>query len=148
MQARKWNVKKDYPFISGWCKQRDWDSSIPQELLPAVGVIVIDQDPICAAGLFVDKTSKLGFMWGIFSNPKISKIKLFKAMKMCVEGIKKQATKNKLSVVYTITGENALHKLYGKHMGIKMCENNINSYIMDVQKNKYKNLDWISYYNA
>jgi len=146
MQARKWNVKKDYPFISEWCKQRDWDSSIPQEILPAVGVIVVDQDPICAAGLFVDKTSKLGFMWGIFSNPKISKIKLFKAMKMCVEGIKKQATKNKLSVVYTITGENALHKLYGKHMGIKMCENNINSYIMDVQKNKYKNLDWISYY--
>ena len=146
MQARKWNVKKDYPFISEWCKQRDWDSSIPQEILPAVGVIVVDQDPICAAGLFVDKTSKLGFMWGIFSNPKTGKIKLFKAMKMCVEGIKKQATKNKLSVVYTITGENALHKLYGKHMGIKMCENNINSYIMDVQKNKYKNLDWISYY--
>ena len=146
MQARKWNVKKDYPFISEWCKQRDWDSSIPQEILPAVGVIVVDQDPICAAGLFVDKTSKLGFMWGIFSNPKAGKIKLFKAMKMCVEGIKKQATKNKLSVVYTITGENALHKLYGKHMGIKMCENNINSYIMDVQKNKYKNLDWISYY--
>ena len=148
MQARKWNVKKDYPFISEWCKQRDWDSSIPQEILPAVGVIVVDQDPICAAGLFVDKTSKLGFMWGIFSNPKTGKIKLFKAMKMSVEGIKKQATKNKLSVVYTITGENALHKLYGKHMGIKMCENNINSYIMDVQKNKYKNLDWISYYNA
>ena len=146
MQTRKWNIKKDYPFISNWCKQRDWDSSIPQEILPAVGVIVVDQDPICAAGLFVDKTSKLGFMWGIFSNPKIGKIKLFKAMRMCVEGIKKQATKNKLSLVYTITGENALHKLYGKHMGIKMCENNINSYIMDVQKNKYKNLDWISYY--
>jgi len=146
MQTRKWNIKKDYPFISNWCKQRDWDSSIPKEVLPAVGVIVVDQDPICAAGLFVDKTSKLGFMWGIFSNPKIGKIKLFKAMKMCVEGIKKQAAKNKLSVVYTITGENALHKLYGKHMGIKMCENNINSYIMDVQKNKYKNLDWISYY--
>ena len=145
MQARKWNVKKDYPFISEWCKQRDWDSSIPQEILPAVGVIVVDQGPLCAAGLFVDKTSKLGFMWGIFSNPKISKIKLFKAMKMCVEGIKKQATKNKLSVVYTITGENALHKLYGKHMGIKMCENNINSYIMDLTGDKYKDMDWITY---
>ena len=145
MQARKWNVKKDYPFISEWCKQRDWDSSIPQEILPAVGVIVVDQDPICAAGLFVDKTSKLGFMWGIFSNPKIGKIKLFKAMKMCVEGIKKQATKNKLSLVYTITGENALHKLYGKHMGIKMCENNINSYIMDLTGDKYKDMDWITY---
>ena len=106
--------------------------------------IVIDQDPICAAGLFVDKTSKLGFMWGIFSNPKTGKIKLFKAMKMCVEGIKKQAIKNKLSFVYTITGENALHKLYGKHMGMHLCENNINSYIMSFKNNK--NLDWISYY--
>ena len=144
MQARKWNVKKYYTFISKWCKQRDWDSSIPQEILPAVGVIVIDQDPICAAGLFVDKTSKLGFMWGIFSNPKTGKIKLFKAMKMCVEGIKKQAIKNKLSFVYTITGENALHKLYGKHMGMHLCENNINSYIMSLKNNK--NLDWISYY--
>ena len=144
MQTRKWIIKKDYPFISNWCKQRDWDSSIPQEILPAVGVIVVDQDPICAAGLFVDKTSKLGFMWGIFSNPKTGKIKLFKAMKMCVEGIKKQAIKNKLSFVYTITGENALHKLYGKHMGMHLCENNINSYIMSFKNNK--NLDWISYY--
>ena len=57
MLTRKWIIKKDYPFISNWCKQRDWDSSIPKEILPAVGVIVIDQDPICAAGLFVDKTS-------------------------------------------------------------------------------------------
>ena len=142
MQVRKWNVKKDYPSILKWCNQRDWDSPIPQETLPAVGVIVTDQEDICAAGLFVDKTSKLGFMWGIFSNPKTSKIKLFKAMKMCVEEIKKQAIKNKLSFVYTITGEKALHKLYGKHIGMHLCESNINSYIMNLKNNK--NLDWIS----
>ena len=81
-------------------------------------------------------------MWGIFSNPKTSKIKLFKAMKMCVEEIKKQAIKNKLSFVYTITGEKALHKLYGKHIGMHLCESNINSYIMNLKNNK--NLDWIS----
>ena len=142
MQVRKWNVKKDYPSILKWCNQRDWDSPIPQETLPAVGVIVTDKEDICAAGLFVDKTSKLGFMWGIFSNPKTSKIKLFKAMKMCVEEIKKQAIKNKLSFVYTITGEKALHKLYGKHIGMHLCESNINSYIMNLKNNK--NLDWIS----
>ena len=119
MQARKWNVKKDYPFISEWCKQRDWDSSIPQEILPAVGVIVIDQNPICAAGLFVDKTSKLGFMWGIFSNPKAGKIKLFKAMKMCVDEIYKLAKENNLSLVYTVTGEKTLHRLYERHLNIK-----------------------------
>ncbi len=142
MQARKWNIKKDYPFISDWCKQRDWDSSIPKEILPAVGVIVIDQDPICAAGLFVDKTSKLGFMWGIFSNPKTGKIKLFKAMKMCVEGIKKEAKNNKLSLVYTITGENSLDKLYTKYIDMKLCENNVKSYVMNLKN--YKNLDWLS----
>ena len=139
MQVRKWNVKKDYSSILKWCNQRDWDSPIPQETLPAVGVIVTDKEDICAAGLFVDKTSKLGFMWGIFSNPKTSKIKLFKAMKMCVEEIKKQAIKNKLSFVYTITGEKALHKLYGKHIGMHLCESNINSYIMNLKNNK--NLD-------
>ena len=144
MLARKWNVKKDYPLILQWCQQRDWDSPIPQETLPAIGVMITDKEAICAAGLFVDKTSKLGFMWGIFSNPKVSKIKLFKAMKMCVEEIQKQATKNKISLVYTITGESALHKLYGKHMGMHLCENNINSYIMNLNKKKYKNLDWIT----
>ena len=142
MQVRKWNVKKDYPSILKWCNQRDWDSPIPQETLPAIGVIVTDKEDICAAGLFVDKTSKLGFMWGIFSNPKTSKIKLFKAMKMCVEEIKKQAIKNKLSFVYTITGEKALHKLYGKHIGMHLCESNINSYIMNLNTNK--TLAWIS----
>ena len=107
MQVRKWNVKKDYPLILEWCKQRDWDSPIPQETLPAVGVMVTDKEAICAAGLFLDKTSKLGFMWGIFSNPKIGKIKLFKAMKMCVEEIKKQATKISY-LLYTLLLERTL----------------------------------------
>ncbi len=50
MQVRKWNVKKDYPSILKWCNQRDWDSPIPQETLPAVGVMVTDKQDICAAG--------------------------------------------------------------------------------------------------
>ena len=144
MQVRKWNVKKDYPSILKWCNQRDWDSPIPQETLPAVGVMVTDKEDICAAGLFVDKTSKLGFMWGIFSNPKTGKIKLFKAMKLCIQEIEKQAIKNKLGLVYTITGESSLDKLYTKHMGMSTCENNVKSYVINLNKNKYKNLDWIS----
>ena len=114
MQPRKWNVNKDYSIIFNWCKQYNWDAVIPKEVLPKIGVIIIDKEPICAAGLFVDKTSKLGFMWGIFSNPKISKIKLFRGMEMCIKQIENEAKKNKLSFVYTITGENALHKLYNR----------------------------------
>ena len=142
MQPRKWNVNKDYSIIFNWCKQYNWDAVIPKEVLPKIGVIIIDKEPICAAGLFVDKTSKLGFMWGIFSNPKISKIKLFRGMGMCIEQIENEAKKNKLSFVYTITGENALHKLYNRSNKLDLCENNINSYIMNFTKNK--KIDWIT----
>ena len=81
-------------------------------------------------------------MYGIFSRPKTGKIKLFKAMKMCVEEIKKEAENNKLKLVYTTTGESSLDKLYTKYMSMNYCENNIKSYVMNL--NTYKNLDWIS----
>ena len=45
MQARKWIVSKDYSTISNWCKQYDWDNAIPKEVLPKVGIIVMDKEP-------------------------------------------------------------------------------------------------------
>ena len=144
MQSKKWNLTKDYFVISKWCKAHKWDLAIPKEMLPPLGIIISEQEDICAAGLYIDKKAKFGFMYGIFSNPKINKIKLFKAMKMCMQEIKKQAKKNKLGLVYTITGEPALNKLYTKYMGMQTCENTVKSYVMNLNKTKYKNLDWIS----
>jgi len=143
MQTRKWIVNKDYPIIFKWCKEYGWDNAIPKKVLPKIGIMITDKEPICAAGLFIDKTSKLSFMWGIFSNPKINKIKLYRAMRLCVDEIRKEANKHKLYFVYSVTGENALHKLYKKDKHMMLCENNINSYIMSLNKNK--KLDWISY---
>ena len=74
MNSRKWHLNKDYSTLENWFKLHNWDSSIPKDILPELGIIV---DDICAAGLYTDKSSKLGFMYGIFSNPNISKIKLF-----------------------------------------------------------------------
>ena len=65
-------------------------------------------------------------------------------MKLCVDEIKKQAVKNKLGLVYTITGESSLDKLYTKHMNMQLCEKNVKSYVINLNKKKYKNLDWIS----
>ena len=61
-----------------------------------------------------------------------------------VDEIKKQAIKNKLGLVYTITGESPLNKLYTKHMDMEVCEKSVKSYVINLNKNKYKNLDWIS----
>tara|TARA_R100001244_G_scaffold131755_1_gene105671 strand:+ start:652 stop:1080 length:429 start_codon:yes stop_codon:yes gene_type:complete len=142
MQARAWDLSKDYSTLRDWCKERKWDSPFPKEVLPSLGVIIEDDSIICAAGLYIDKKSKFGYMYGIFSRPRTGKIKLFKAMKMCVEGIKKEAENNELSLVYTTTGESSLDKLYTKYMGMNVCENNIKSYVMNLKN--YKNLDWLS----
>ena len=60
MQARLWDVDKDYPTIYNWCKEYTnprWQSVIPKEVLPKHGVMVIDKKPICASGLFIDDSS-------------------------------------------------------------------------------------------
>ena len=146
MQARKWNLNKDYSTLCEWCKKYNWDTAFPEGILPPKGIIVEDKKLIiCAAGLHVDKGSKLGFMYGIFSNPDINKVKLFKAMKLCVNEIYKLAKKCNLDLVYTMTGEKALHKLYENHLKMKLCEKNLKSYVINLKEKKYTNFDWIAY---
>ena len=144
MRARKWNLKKDYPVICEWCKKQCWDLAFPEGVLPPRGIVIEDEKIICAAGLFIDKGSTLGFMYGIFSDPDINKIKLFKAMKMCVDEIYKLAKECNLGLVATMTREKTLHRLYEKHLNMKHCESDLKSYIINLDKKKYADLDWIS----
>ena len=144
MNVRKWDLKKDYPTIIEWCKKNRWDIAFPEGVLPPKGIVVEEKEMICAAGLYTDAGSILGFMYGIFSNPDVSKFKLFKAMKMCVDEIYKLAKEYNLGLIYTMTGEKALHRLYEDHLNMKCCENNLKSYIINLDKEKYNDLDWIS----
>jgi len=144
MKYKEWDLDQDYPILEKWFKEHQWDSVIPKEMLPSLGVMIVEEKKeICAAGLYIDKNAKFGFMYGIFSNPNTGKIKLFKAMKMCLQEIKKQAIKNKLGMVYTITGDKALEKLYIQHGDMEYAEKNVKSYVMNLDKKKYDNLDWI-----
>ena len=140
MNKRRWQLKKDYPTLEHWFKLHKWDSPIPKNILPELGVIIED---ICAAGLYTDKSSKLGYMYGIFSNPKIPKIKLFKSMLLCLNEIKILAKELNLNFLYTTTAESSLHKLYTKILKINNCESNLKAYIIDLD-NSNINLDWIS----
>ena len=144
MQARKWDLDKDYLTLSKWCKERKWESDIPKEMLPPQGIIIEDEKPICASGLYLNEKVKFGYMYGIFSNPKTAKIKLFRAMKMCLQEIRKLAIEEKLELILTHTAEPSLSKLYTRHEGMQAGENNVKSYVMNLNKDKYKNLDWLS----
>ena len=49
-----------------------------------------------------------------------------------------------VEVIITHTAEKALEKLYTRHGNMKLVEQNVNQYIMNLNEDKYKNLDWIS----
>ena len=144
MKYRFWNLDKDYTILEEWCKERNWESNIPKEMLPPQGIIVEDEDNICALGLYLNEKVKFGYMYGIFSNPKISKIKLYRAMKLSLEAIKELANSKGIEIIITHTAEKALEKLYTKYGDMKLVEQNVNQYIMNLNKDKYTNLDWIS----
>ena len=144
MNNRLWNLEKDYDTLVKWWNQHDFDLPVPKNVLPPLGVIIEEDNvSICAAGLYEDyKRTKFGFMFGLFTNPEIGKIKLFKAMNKCLEEINKLAKTKELGLVYTITGESALFKLYEKNNMI-LVENNMKAYVMNVEEKKYKDLSWI-----
>ena len=138
-----WDLDQDYPILRKWCKERAFDNEIPKEMLPPQGIIVEDNEPICALGLYFNKKVKFGYMYGIFSNPKIGKIKLVKAMKMSLQEVKKLAKQNNIEIILTHTAEKALEKLYMKYGDMEYGEQNVKSYVMNLNKKKYNNLDWL-----
>jgi len=144
MNSRLWNLEKDYDTLVKWWDQHDFDLPVPKNVLPPLGIIIEEDNvSICAAGLYEDyKRTKFGFMFGLFTNPEIGKIKLYKAMNNCLQEIHKLAKVKELGLVYTITGENALFKLYEKN-NMTLVENNTRSYVMNVQQENYNDLRWI-----
>ena len=143
IKCRRWNLDKDYPILKKWFKEHKWESVVPKEMLPPQGIIVEDNEPICALGLYFNKKVKFGYMYGIFSNPKVGKIKLVKAMKMSVQEVKKLAKQKNIEIILTHTAEKALEKLYTKYGDMEYGEKNVKSYIMNLNKKKYNNLDWL-----
>jgi|TARA_R110001592_G_C12958378_1_gene732063 hypothetical protein len=143
IKCRRWNLDKDYPILKKWFKEHKWESVVPKEMLPPQGIIIEDNEPICALGLYLNKKVKFGYMYGIFSNPKIGKIKLFKAMKMSIQEVKKLAKQENIEIILTHTAEKALEKLYTKYGDMEYGEKNVKSYIMNLNKKKYTNLDWL-----
>ena len=143
IKCRRWNLDKDYPILKKWFKEHKWESVVPKEMLPPQGIIVEDNEPICALGLYFNKKVKFGYMYGIFSNPKVGKIKLVKAMKMSVQEVKKLAKQKNIEIILTHTEEKALEKLYTKYGDMEYGEKNVKSYIMNLNKKKYNNLDWL-----
>ena len=87
MQYRIWNIEEDYSTLVKWWK--DWKFGIvPKECLPPDGIIVeIDENPICAGGLYLCNGTTFGFMEWIVVDKNANKRDTHSALKMCIDAM-------------------------------------------------------------
>ena len=144
MQARPWNLDRDYDTLVKWWTQHEF-GTVPQECLPPDGIIIEnDGIPICAGGLYIGVGTQVAFMEWIVGDKTADKRQLHSALKLCIDAIMDLAKSKNMRLVFTVTAEQALQKRYTKYHGMELTENNVKTYLRDLTGNTYKNLDWIS----
>tara|TARA_R100000008_G_scaffold48262_1_gene28669 strand:+ start:284 stop:751 length:468 start_codon:yes stop_codon:yes gene_type:complete len=143
MQARNWNLDKDYPYLVNWWKQHEF-GIVPKKCLPPDGIIVEENNiPICAGGLYCCTGTKFGFMEWIVANKTANLKSIHKGLNLCITEIFKLAKKYNIELIYSMTANTSLHKRYTKYHNMKLVENNVKTFLMDLTKS-YTDLEWIS----
>ena len=143
MQARNWNLDKDYPYLVNWWKQHEF-GIVPKKCLPPDGIIVEENNiPICASGLYCCTGTKFGFMEWIVADKTANIKSIHRGLNLCITEIFKLAKKYNMELIYSMTANTSLHKRYTKYHNMKLVENNVKTFLMDLTKS-YTDLEWIS----
>ena len=143
MQARNWILDKDYPYLVNWWKQHQF-GIVPKKCLPPDGIIVEENNiPICAGGLYRCVNSNFSVMEWIVADKTASIKNIHKGLNLCITEIFKLAKKYNMELIYSMTANTSLHKRYTKYHNMKLVENNVKTFLMDLTKS-YTDLEWIS----
>ena len=144
MLVRNWDRDKDYDTLVKWWT--DWEFGVvPKECLPPDGIIVEDEGkPICAAGLYIGIGTTFSFMEWVVVDMKAKPIQTHKALVLCIDKIMQLAKSKGMKLVYTATGEQALHKRYQKYHKMVLTESNVKTFLRDLDGSYTKDLEWIS----
>ena len=143
MQARNWNLDKDYPYLVNWWKQHEF-GIVPKKCLPPDGIIVEENNiPICAGGLYRCVNSNFSVMEWIVADKTANIKSIHKGLNICITEIFNLAKKYNMELIYSMTANTSLHKRYTKYHNMKLVENNVKTFLMDLTKS-YTDLEWIS----
>ena len=142
MQARKWNLDTDYKYLVEWWEQYDF-GKVPKECLPPDGVIVEDNKPICAGGIYFCNGTKFGFMEWIVVDKEIGLKTAHNALNLCIKEIIKMAKEKDIKLLYTVTAQEALQKRYTKYHGMEIGEKRSMTFVKDLSNKQYKDLDFV-----
>ena len=143
MQARNWNLDKDYPYLVNWWKQHEF-GIVPKKCLPPDGIIVEENNiPICAGGLYRCVNSNFSVMEWIVADKTANIKSIHRGLNLCITEIFKLAKKYNMELIYSKTANTSLHKRYTKYHNMKLVENNVKTFLIDLTKS-YTDLEWIS----
>ena len=143
MQARTWNLDKDYPYLVNWWKQHEF-GIVPKKCLPPDGIIVEENNiPICAGGLYRCVNSNFSVMEWIVADKTANIKSIHRGLNLCITEIFKLAKKYNMELIYSMTANTSLHKRYTKYHNMKLVENNVKTFLIDLTKS-YTDLEWIS----
>ena len=143
MQARTWNLDKDYPYLVNWWKQHEF-GIVPKKCLPPDGIIVEENNiPICAGGLYRCVNSNFSVMEWIVADKTANIKSIHRGLNLCITEIFKLAKKYNMELIYSMTANTSLHKRYTKYHNMKLVENNVKTFLIDLTK-IYTDLEWIS----
>ena len=143
MQARNWNLDKDYLYLVNWWKQHEF-GIVPKKCLPPDGIIVEENNiPICAGGLYRCVDSNFSVMEWIVADKTANIKSIHRGLNLCITEIFKLAKKYNMELIYSMTANTSLHKRYTKYHNMKLVENNVKTFLMDLTKS-YTDLEWIS----
>ena len=143
MQARNWNLDKDYPYLVNWWKQHEF-GIVPKKCLPPDGIFVEENNiPICAGGLYRCVNSNFSVMEWIVADKTANIKSIHRGLNLCITEIFKLAKKYNMELIYSMTANTSLHKRYTKYHNMKLVENNVKTFLIDLTKS-YTDLEWIS----
>jgi hypothetical protein len=107
MEARQFNVLRDYQTVCGWWEAHGWPQ-LPTNLLPANGFIV---EGLCA-GFLYKTDSAFAILEFVVGNPSSDKIERGEALKVLIERAIESAREQGALVVFTSTEHPSLIEHY------------------------------------
>ena len=144
MQVRKWDLDTDYKYLVKWWKQHEF-GVVPKNCLPPTGIIISQDDkPVCAGGIYFGVGTKFAFMEWIVVDKRTGLKTAHNALKLCVEELIKMAKEKDIDLLYTVTADKALQKRYLKYHGLSVAEKSATTFLKNISKKNYTDLDWIT----
>jgi len=109
MEICKFDKFKDFPEVREWHRMRGQE--IKATRLPSTGWIV---HGVAACFCYHDKTSTLGFIHGLISNPKADTKEVYEAVIKMFEQGERDCRDNQIEVVVFTTKLNSIEKIAEK----------------------------------